>query len=91
VLVTDGYAAYERYAQKTGIHHARRWAHSRRAFFEALTAEPSGAAEALEQIKTLYAIEEQIRDQKLVGDAKRHHRLTYSKLLVELFFKWVDR
>jgi transposase len=91
VLVTDGYAAYEQYAEKTGISHARCWAHSRRAFFEALTAEPTGAAEALEQIKTLYAIEEEIRDQKLVGDAKQLHRLTYSKPLVELFFEWVDR
>jgi Transposase IS66 family len=36
----------------------------RRSFFEALTDEPTGAAEALEQIKTLYAIEEQIRDRK---------------------------
>jgi transposase len=26
VLVTDGYAAYEQYAEKTGIHHARCWA-----------------------------------------------------------------
>jgi hypothetical protein len=40
------------------IHHARCWTHSRRPFFEALTAEPTGAAEASEQIKTLYAIEE---------------------------------
>jgi transposase len=27
VLVTDGYGAYEQYAKKTGIHHARCWAH----------------------------------------------------------------
>jgi transposase len=35
VLLTDGYAAYEQYAEKTGIHHARCWSHSRRGFFEA--------------------------------------------------------
>ena len=40
VLLTDGYAAYEQYAEKTGINHARCWAHGRRAFFDALTAEP---------------------------------------------------
>jgi hypothetical protein len=57
VLLTDGYAAAEQYAAKTGINHARCWAHSRRGFFDALTAEPTGAAEALEQIKALYAIE----------------------------------
>jgi len=91
VLLTDGYAAYEQYAEKTGINHARCWSHGRRGFFEALTAEPAGATEALEQIKALYAVEEEIRDHKLVGDAKQLHRLTYSKPLVELFFEWVDR
>jgi transposase len=91
VLLTDGYAAYEQYAEKTGINHARCWSHGRRGFFEALTAEPTGAAEALEQIKALYAVEEEIRKRKLVGDAKQLHRLTYSKPLVELFFEWVDR
>jgi transposase len=91
VLLTDGYAAYAQYAEKTGIHHARCWAHGRRTFFDALTAEPAGAAEALEQIKALYAVEEEIRDRELVGDAKQLHRLTHSKPLVELFFEWVDR
>jgi len=91
VLVTDGYAAYKQYAEKTGIQHALCWSHARRGFFEALTAEPTGAAEALEQIKALYAVEEQIRDRKLIGEAKQLHRLTHSKPLVELLFEWVDR
>ena len=91
VLLTDGYAAYEQYAAKTGINHARCWSHARRGFFEALTAEPTGAAEALEQIKALYAVEDEIRDRKLVGDAKQLHRLKHSKPLVELFFEWTDR
>jgi transposase len=91
VLLTDGYAAYAQYAEKTGINHARCWAHGRRTFFDALTAEPTGAAEALEQIKAIYAIEEEIRDAKLLADAKLLHRLTHSKPLVELFFEWVDR
>jgi transposase len=90
VLVTDGYAAYKQYAQKTGIQHALCWSHARRGFFEALAAEPTGAAEALEQIKALYAIEEQIRDHSLKGEAKQLHRLTHSKHLVQLFFEWVD-
>jgi len=91
VLLTDGYAAYAQYAEKTGINHARCWAHSRRTFFDALSAEPTGAAEALEQIKAMYAVEEEIRDRKLAGDAKQSHRLTHCKPLVELFFEWVDR
>jgi transposase len=91
VLLTDGYAAYERYAQKTGITHAQCWSHSRRGFFEALNAEPTGAACALEQIKAMYAVEDQIRERKLAGEAKQIHRLMYSKPLVEHFFVWVDR
>jgi len=91
VLLTDGYAAYAQYAEKTGIAHARCWSHARRGFFEALSAEPPGAAQALEHIKTLYAIEEQIREKKLTGEEKQLHRLTYSKPWVELFFEWVDR
>ena len=65
--------------------------HGRRGFFDALTAEPDGAAEALEQIKAMYAVEEEIRVRKLGGDDKLLHRLTHSKPLVELFFEWVDR
>lgn len=67
VLLTDGYAAYARFAQQTGLTHAQCWAHARRTFFEALEAEPTDAAEALGLIKTLYEIEEQIRQRKFGG------------------------
>ena len=91
VLLSDGYAAYQRYAAKIGITHAQCWAHSRRGFFEALDAEPAGATAALEQIKAMYGIEDQIRDHKLTGEAKQIHRLMYSKPLVEHFFAWTDQ
>jgi len=91
VLLTDGYAAYERYASKTGITHAQCWTHSRRALFEAQDAEPQLAAEALRQIGALYAIEDEIRTARLSGENKRAHRLTHSKPRVEKFFDWVDR
>jgi transposase len=32
VLLTDGFAAYEQYAEKTGMTHAQCWAHTRRHF-----------------------------------------------------------
>jgi hypothetical protein len=70
---------------------ARDKAHGRRAFFKALNDEPTGVGEALEQIKALYAVEDQIRDLKLCGEAKQLHRLTHSKPLVERFFEWVDQ
>lgn len=90
VLLSDGYEAYGRYAQKTGITHAQCWVHCRRAFFEAQGAEPQAAAQALEQIGALYEIEEHIRQNNLAGEAKRLHRMTHSKPLVEGFFEWVD-
>jgi transposase len=91
VLLTDGYAAYERYALKSGITHAQCWTHSRRGFFEAQDAEPQAASEALRQIGALYEIEDEIRDRRLSGENKRLHRLAYSKPRVDKFFDWVDR
>lgn len=91
VLLTDGYAAYEKYAKKLEIAHAQCWVHCRRAFFEALQADPEAVEEALKQIAALYAIEEQIREQNLSGERKRQHRLTHSKPRVEAFFAWIDR
>ena len=90
VLITDGYAAYERYANKTGVTHAQCWAHTRRGLFEAEAADPPAVYQGLEQIKALYAIEDQIRTLALAGEAKQLHRLTHGKPLVERFFDWVD-
>jgi transposase len=91
VLISDGYEAYRRYAQKTGLTHAQCWAHARRKLFEAEASEPTGVAEALEQIKAIYGIEEQIRERNLCGEAKQLVRLTLSKPLVEIFFHWIDQ
>jgi transposase len=90
VVLSDGYAAYSEYAKKTKVTHAQCWAHTRREFFEAQGAEPQLAQEALRQIGTLYKVEEDIRAKGLKGEAKRMHRLTHSKPLVELFFEWVQ-
>ncbi len=91
VLLTDGFAAYQHYVKKTGLNHALCWAHCRRGFFEAQSAEPQLAAEALTRIGALYAIEEELRDKRLTSEAKRVHRLVHSKPHVEQFFDWIDR
>jgi transposase len=91
VLLTDGYDVYARYARRMGLTHAQCWAHSRRHFFEAEEVEPERTAEALELIGALYKVEETIREKALSGDAKRHHRLTYAKPLVDRFFAWVNK
>jgi transposase len=90
VLHTDGYAAYEKYAQATGLTHAYCWAHTRREFFEACDADPQRAHIALEFIRQLFDIETDIDKQKIKGEQKREHRLTHSKPLVERFYAWID-
>jgi len=47
------------------------------------------AGEALQRIGALYAIEQQIRDQRLSGQNKRDYRLAHAKPVVERFFAWI--
>ena len=89
VLLSDGYSAYAHYAQKTGLTHAQCWAHTRRKLFEAQGIEPQ-AAQAVELIGGLYAVEDRIRELKLGAERKRDYRLTHAKPIVEQFFAWVN-
>jgi len=90
VLLSDGYAAYSRYAEATGVTHAQCWSHTRRGYFEALRAEPQAADQALKMIAKIYEVEADIRQRALSGENKRLHRLEHAKPLVEEFFAWVD-
>jgi len=83
VLLSDGYRAYAAYAEKTGIKHAQCWAHCRREFFKAQSAEPVLANEALDRIGKLYKIEEEIRARKLTGESRHLHRFERAKPIVE--------
>ena len=91
VLLSDGYAAYASYAAKTGLTHAQCWAHTRRKLFEAQDIEPQLAAEGLDLIGGLYAVEERIREQKLSAAKKLNYRLMHAKPIVEQFFAWVNQ
>jgi transposase len=91
VLLSDGYRAYETYAQKAGITHAQCWAHCRRHVFEAQEAEPQAAAQGLDLIGKLYEVEEHIRANQLGAQNKLDYRLEHAKPAVEKFFEWVNR
>jgi len=91
VLLSDGYSAYVHYANKTGLTHAQCWAHTRRALFEAQGAEPQIAAQGLDLIGELYAVEDHILDHKLSSGRKLHYRLMHAKPIVERFFAWVGQ
>jgi len=66
-------------------------AHARRKVIEAEQAEPALAAQALDHIGALYAIEAHIRDKKLTGENKRDYRLVHAKPRVEQFFAWIHK
>lgn len=89
VLLTDGYNPYATYAKKIGITHAQCWAHARRKVFEAQELAPDVAAEALDMIGALYAVEADIRDKRLAGASKLDYRLMYAKPIAEHYFAWV--
>jgi hypothetical protein len=90
-IVSDGYAAYARYAQHNeAVTSAQCWTHTRRYFFDAQDSEPQAASDMLELIKTLYRHEDLIAEQGLTGEAKLHYRITHSKPVVEYIYAWVN-
>jgi len=88
-LISDGYAAYARYAAaQENVTHAQCWVHSRRYFIEAQKDHPETVTEALQRIAALYRNEETIRTHGLTGEKKRQYRLEHSKPVVSGFFQW---
>ncbi len=87
-LVTDGYSAYQRYANKMGtVTRGQCWSHARRPFEKALEMEPESAQQALKMIGALYKVEDGILD---LDDHKKHaHRQEHSKPIVDRFFQWI--
>ena len=90
-LLTDGYSAYESFAQKRDeVVHALCWAHTRRGFVKAQDVEPERAGSAIEVIGALYDIEREIGEKELDGLAKLEERGSRSRALVAAFFKWLE-
>lgn len=90
-LLTDGYDAYKRYAQKNSlVTHAECWAHTRRYFERAESAEPQATQQALALIGALYQHEQTIRDKKREGNAKLKYRTEHSEPIVKQFWTWCE-
>ena len=88
-LISDGYAAYARYAAaQESVTHAQCWVHGRRYFIEAQKDHPETVTNALQQIAKVYRNEEAIKTQGLTGEKKRQYRLDHSKPVVSDFFQW---
>lgn len=102
-LLTDGYAAYDRYAAQQKILddppdpqdprfvHAHCWVHLRRMFLAAEQEHPDKARQALEFIRTLYRHEEDSREKKHEATAKRAYRQHHSAPVVHAFFAWLTQ
>ena len=89
-LLTDGYSAYESYAN--AVQHCTRsqcWNHARRTFERALDMEKDSAQHAIMMIGALYKLETLITEQQLTGDAKKQYRQTYATPIVDAFFAWI--
>ncbi len=90
-LVTDGYAAYAHYVEKTqGVTHAQCWGHARRNFIDCEQAHPIEVNEALNYIGLLYRYEKQIKEKHLSAEEKYQYRQKHSKEIVDRFFQWCD-
>ena len=65
-LQADAFGGYDGiYAGEAGgqVTEVACWAHARRKFYDARTSDPAGSAQALAQIKLLYAVEKQARQE----------------------------
>ncbi len=84
----DGYAGYNSlYA--AGATHVGCWMHARRYFFEAKENESMKAHEALGRIRSLYAVETEIKEKKLTGDAVVAYRRERARPVLDAFVEWL--
>jgi transposase len=92
VLLTDGYAAYDKYAQQVNtVTHAHCWAHARRMFLKAEDSQPQRTQTALDYIRLLYHHDAQLKERDLTDEKRLLHRTEHSKPVVEIFFVWLEQ
>ena len=93
VLLTDGYAAYDKYTQQVNtVVQAHCWAHTRRMFLKAEDSEPERTTTALEHIRLLYHHDDaQLKARNLTDEKRLLHRAEHSKPVLEVFFAWLEQ
>lgn len=88
-LQADGYAGFDQIYAAGRIQEAACWAHVRRKFYDIQVAHKSAvAAEALERIAALYAIEKEIRGRS--PEERRATRTARSRPLLESLKQWLE-
>jgi transposase len=92
VLLTDGYAPYERYVARVNeIVHAQCWSHTRRQLLKAEDVEPELTGQALEYIRRLYEEEALLKPRLDDGTKQLEKRATQCKPIVDEFFDWLKK
>ncbi len=92
VLLTDGYAAYDKYAATVNtVVQAHCWAHTRRMFLKAEDSQPQRTQTALEYIRMLYHHDAQLKERDWSDEKRLLHRTEHSKPVVDLFFVWLEQ
>src|SRR3984957_8483375 len=88
-LQADGYAGFDAVYETGRIQEAACWAHVRRKFYDLHVAHKSQvAAEAIERIAVLYAIEKEIRG--CPADQRREVRGTRARPLLDSLKQWLE-
>ncbi len=91
-IVSDGYQAYERFAQACEhVTQAQCWSHTRRYFEAALESHPVVAQQALDIIGLLYQHEDIIRQKSLEGKDKLDYRTQHMAPVVQAFWLWCEQ
>ncbi|TMZ70025.1 IS66 family transposase [Klebsiella pneumoniae] len=88
-LQTDGYAVYQKYAKKKEVIHLACWAHARREFERALDNDKPRAEKALLMIQKLYAVERQVREEKITPEQVKELRLDKALPVINELGKWI--
>jgi transposase len=87
VLQVEGYGGYRPLAENGEVKLAFCWAHVRRPFYELAAAGPAPiAADALERIKALYAVEAEIRG--MTAQQRQAARQARSRPILEAMEPW---
>lgn len=90
ILQADGYSGYTKIYESGRVLEAACWAHVRRKFFDLHQANQSvNAAEALDRIGVLYAIEQEIRGR--TAAERQVVRQARSRPLLEVFHVWLKQ
>lgn len=91
-LQTDGYAGYHTLQAKVAIKAVGCWAHARRKFVEIIKANKKArkAADAVNLIKQLYAIESEAKVQQLTIEGTQQLRQEKAKPILERFKLWLE-